>query len=170
MHYINISVPSYPFFLHAGNALYRPGDRHQSRKDLNFFDMLMVERGTLYLSVDNNEYCLHANDVLIIPPRAAHKGSRICPEETLFHWLHFNTKEPFEVSQLPSSVVSPSNDYISGILIPQYQTLSEDAARDTVSLETSLINYLTQSNVHIRQELSLSASRSFSCGCCIFFR
>ena len=159
MNYISISVPSYPYFLHAGNALYRPGDKHQNRKDLSFFDMLVVERGTLYVSVESTEYVLHANDMLIIPPMAAHKGSRICTEETLFHWLHFNTNEPFEIVQMSESVNAITDDYASRVFLLQSQTLSEDIAQNVISimskLETSLINYFTHSKVHIKQEISL---------------
>lgn len=150
MSFINISVPSYPFFIHAGNAAYRPGDKHQSRRGLNFFDLLLVESGTLFMNADGKEYALSANDILIIPPLVPHFGSKICTEKTFFHWMHFNTKEFFELSGTPRPAADTVQDGSLILSLPLCQSLTEEAARSVISvmehLETSLINYFTNSN------------------------
>lgn len=159
MSFINISVPSYPFYTRAGNAFYRPGDKHQHRKGLNFFDIILVESGTLYMNAANKNYQLSKNDILVIPPETLHYGYKICTQQTLFHWMHFSTKETYEITDVPllnSSATSNDTLYIS---LPIYQHLSDSAAQNALSvmkqLEISLINYFTSSTVHIKTEINI---------------
>ena len=42
MEYITLSTPPFPYFIHAGSALYRPGDRHRRRSNLKVFDIIYV--------------------------------------------------------------------------------------------------------------------------------
>ncbi len=158
MTFINISVPSYPYFIHAGNAVYRPGDKHQNRRGLDFFDIILVETGTLFMNVSNKEYRLTANHILIIPPLTAHFGSKICTEKTFFHWMHFNTREIWELSDVPRDSFGISQADSLMISLPLHQALSEEIAQNAISimkqLETSLINYFTSSNTHIKPAIN----------------
>lgn len=158
MSFINISVPSYPYFTHAGNAIYRPGDKHQSRRGLDFFDIILVETGTLFMNINDREYRLPANNLLIIPPLIAHSGSKICTERTFFHWMHFNTREIWELSDVPRGSFGMSQADSLMISLPLHQSLSAEIAQNAISimkqLETSLINYFTSSNTHIKPEIN----------------
>ena len=120
---IDFTVPSYPYFILAGSARYRPGDLHVSRRGIECFDMIAVESGTLYMSVGEETFAVAPNDILIIPPMTAHRGYKICREETFFHWLHFMTREPF---CLKSSSALRQSDIHSDehILLPMFQTVS----------------------------------------------
>lgn len=144
MSFINLTIPSYPYYTGAGNACYRPGDKHEKRSGLNFFDILLVESGTLFMSISGKEYQLNAHDVLILPPLAAHSGSRVCTEKTFFHWMHFSSKEPYEISDAPASILS----------LPLCQHLSADTAQNAISvmkqLEVSMIDYFTNSTTHLK--------------------
>lgn len=146
MSFINITIPSYPYYTGAGNACYRPGDKHEKRKGLDFFDIILVESGTLFMSISGKEYQLSAHDVLVLPPLATHSGSRVCSEKTFFHWMHFSTKESYEISDNP-----PSASLLS---LPLYQHLHADAAQSAIAvmkqLEVSMIDYFTNSTTHIK--------------------
>ena len=158
MSFINITVPSYPYYTHAGNAAYRPGDKHQNRKGLAFFDILLVESGTLYMNVNDKEYHLSANDVLILPPEIHHYGSKICTEKTFFHWMHFSTRETYELSSIPRIGSGINNNDTMTISLPLYQKLSDEMAPNAISLmkqlEVSIINYFTSSKTHIKSEIN----------------
>lgn len=158
MSFINISVPSYPYYTHAGTASYRPGDKHQNRKGLDFFDIILVESGTLYMNVIGKEYKLGANDILIVPPLVSHYGSKICTEKTFFHWMHFSTKESYELSDVPQIVPNPNQQEILMVALPMYQHLADAAVQNAISimkqLEVCLINYFTNSKTHIKSEMS----------------
>lgn len=158
MSFINISVPSYPYYTRAGTAFYRPGDKHQSRKGLDFFDIILVESGTLFMNIGKKEYQLSANDLVIIPPQTMHSGSRICSEKTLFHWMHFSSREEYDTSDVPRLGTGLGPDDTLLISLPVYQHLTEDAAKNAISvmkqLEVSLINYFTNSKTHLKTEMN----------------
>lgn len=91
MNIISISVPPYPYHVITGSALYRPGDKHQLRRNLGVFDLIFIEYGTLYLTEDDDEFCLKKNDMLIMGPDRTHFGHKPTPEQTSFYWFHFYT-------------------------------------------------------------------------------
>jgi AraC-like DNA-binding protein len=165
MAFLNFFVPSYPYFIHAGNAAYRPGDKHQNRRGLDFFDIILVESGQLFMNVNGKEFSLSANDLLIIPPKTPHFGSKICTEKTFFHWMHFHTKEVFELSDMPCISLVTSQSSAFTLSLPQYQSLPEDVACNAFAvmrqLETSLIDYFTSSNTHIKPEINACHRQEF---------
>lgn len=154
MSFINIQIPSYPFYFFSGNAIYRPGDLHSSRKGIVCFNLIVVETGTLYMQVENNKYTLHQNDALIIPPHYAHKGFHICDQKTVFHWLHFNTNESYNVSDVPENVITNSGSSFKPsfhtLSVPVYQTLNNSDIKNVISLmsqlETQTINFYDRSS------------------------
>lgn len=159
MSFINLTIPSYPYYTGAGNACYRPGDKHEKRNGLNFFDILLVESGTLFMSISGKEYQLSAHDVLILPPLASHSGSRACTEKTFFHWMHFSSKEAYEIADAPHSDRKTRSDTSSILSLPLHQHLSADAAQNTISvmkqLEVSMIDYFTNSTTHVKPIMNL---------------
>lgn len=143
MEYITLSTPPFPYFIHAGSALYRPGDRHRRRSNLNVFDIIFVEYGDLYMSDGENSYHLAENDALILHPNRTHYGYKNCSAETYFHWLHFYTTGEYTYSNsIKNESYDPykANVYTissSNIVIPSFQTLTQDRG-------TTLLNLLKQ--------------------------
>lgn len=169
MSFININIPPFPWFSHSGNAIYRPGDKHNIRKGLDFYVLILVETGTLYMFIEKKEFVVSKNHVLIIPPYSLHGGSRICTEKTVFHWLHFTSEESFEISDI--SHQSPwepnasfkNKKYILSFL--QEQQLPDATAQNMLSvmkqLERRSINFFTDSRTSLNSENNLFHQQEF---------
>lgn len=163
MSFININIPPFPWFSHSGNAIYRPGDKHNIRKGLVFYDLIMVETGTLYMFIDDKEFVVSRNDILIIPPYSRHGGSRICTEKTIFHWLHFNSEESFEISEISHrSPWEPNTNFKDKkytLSFLQQQRLPDAIAQNVLAimkhLERSSINFFTDSRTKLDSENNL---------------
>ena len=139
MSYLNVPIPTYPYFIISGNATYRPGDVHSNRNGIDCFDVIVVTQGTLYMHVHHESYAIHAGSVLIIPPNTSHYGYKICNETTFFHWLHFNTAESFNISDLPKSLGEPHVASIDEaaeniVSFPLFQSLSNESFAKICSL------------------------------------
>lgn len=156
MEYITFPTPPFPYFIMAGNALYRPGDIHRRRTGINCFDLIFVEYGTLYMTDQDHTYTLNPNDVLILHPGRTHFGHRISDCSTFFHWLHFYTTEQYTFSEALHTDFLSSNTSIynaahSRITLPCHQSLSAEKAGQFLSLirplETLIINKYQQSAV-----------------------
>lgn len=98
MNIINLTVPTYPYLVVAGSALYRPGDYHQSRHSTGVFDLIYVERGEMYLTENDIPYTVRAGEYLILSPTGKHYSHKPASEQTLFHWLHFMHDGLFTIS------------------------------------------------------------------------
>jgi AraC-like DNA-binding protein len=140
MNYIALIVPPFPYFVHAGTALYRPGDCHRRRSNLKVFDAIFVEYGCLHMTDGNHSYQLKENDILILHPNHTHFGHKNCSKETYFHWFHFYTTGEFTYSSsFKSDSYDPfkSNMYALGstkIIVPTFQTLPSDKAATLLNL------------------------------------
>lgn len=154
MAFYALNYPSYPYFMYAGDALYRAGDQHRQRTGIGAFDLLAVQTGCLFMSDDSHFYEVGPGEVLILHPDHTHRSFKQCSEETYFHWLHFNTKEPFRFTaeDVPSSTSGTvGNDEQHCFVVPAYQHLEhEDADRVfaiMADLESFRINRYQQSSM-----------------------
>lgn len=86
---IALRTPPLPYYLGSGLAVYRPGDQHPNRKGLGFFDLLLVERGTLHIGEDGREWSLGAGETLLLMPEGEHYATKPCEADTSFYWIHF---------------------------------------------------------------------------------
>lgn len=93
--YLEFICPPMPHLIVAGRSVFRAGDIHERRVLTDIFDLIVVEKGTLYMEEDGYQYTLNAGDYLILVPNKRHKGFRPCLEETHFSWLHFSTAGSF---------------------------------------------------------------------------
>jgi len=171
MEYITLNVPSYPFFIYSGDALYRPGDFHRKRAGIDCFDLLFVEYGGLYMRVENNNYHIKKNDMLIMPPGKAHEAYQVCDEKTYFHWLHFNTAEPYQISDtFKSELKTPrkmafNKNYTETLVLPVFQSISDvnaaivirilselESLRINKYLQGSMISKETEQNPPLREQ------------------
>lgn len=166
MSYINISIPPFPCFILSGNAIYRPGDTHPRRSSIPCFDLILVESGELFVTLNSRRYTLDENCVLIVPPGQPHHGHAICKQKTVFHWVHFNGAGTYDFSETPIS--SNSKHFKRGstydvphdtVSLPIYQVLNKDMADQALSairlLETMSFNFFEQSQFSIKTNINL---------------
>ena len=146
MEYIILDAPPYPYFVVAGNATYRKGDRHRKRSGIGYFDMILVEHGTLYMEVMGNSYEVARGGVLVIPPECAHSGYSACEETTRFHWLHFYTDSAYKKADTPnvprrttsSTLVVNNHDLSISFALPVFQMLDSQRTKDVLAVATML--------------------------------
>lgn len=159
MEYIFIETPPYPFFIYAGEALFRPGDSHRQRTALGCFDIIFVEYGCLYMIENGNQFKVKENDVLVLHPEHTHRSYKGCDEKTYFHWLHFSTTERVTTDvELPKAFLSnKSSGYEhnkiqqKALALPVFQTLSCTVASNMFNtlknLESLAINRYYKSSM-----------------------
>ena len=132
MAYILIETPPFPFFVFAGDALFRPGDFHRKRTSIGCFDVLIVEYGCLHMMDDGTKYEVRQNDVLVLHPEHTHRSFKGCDENTYFHWLHFFTTERIIISHSIPKDHTPAREFDYPnikhelLVLPVFQTLMQE--------------------------------------------
>lgn len=85
---LEFAIPPLPQFVTAGHAVWKPGDRHFART-FGVYDLLLVTRGTLYMTEEQTEYEVCAGKLLVLEAGLRHFGHRACVEHTEIYWVHF---------------------------------------------------------------------------------
>lgn len=88
MYCLEFAIPPLPQFLMAGHAVWKPGDQHFARV-FGVYDLLLVTRGTLYMTEEETEYEIGAGKMLVLEAGLPHFGHRSCSEDTEIYWVHF---------------------------------------------------------------------------------
>ena len=89
--HIYFTAPPLPYLFDSGRSDYRIGDEHPNRRNLGFFDLIMVESGCLHIGENNRRWALMPGESLLLLPNRSHYSVKPCDERTLFHWIHFQT-------------------------------------------------------------------------------
>lgn len=85
---LEFAIPPLPQFVTAGHAVWKPGDRHFART-FGVYDLLVVTKGTLYMTEEQTEYEVSAGKLLVLEAGRPHYGHRACSEPTEIYWVHF---------------------------------------------------------------------------------
>lgn len=85
---LEFAIPPLPQFVTAGHAVWKPGDRHFART-FGVYDLLLVTRGTLYMTEVQTEYEIGAGKLLVLEAGLPHFGHCSCAEDTEIYWVHF---------------------------------------------------------------------------------
>ena len=85
---LEFAIPPLPQFVTAGHAVWKPGDRHFART-FGVYDLLLVTKGTLYMTEEQTEYEVGAGKLLVLEAGLPHVGHRACKEHTEIYWVHF---------------------------------------------------------------------------------
>lgn len=85
---LEFAIPPLPQFVTAGHAVWKPGDRHFART-FGVYDLLLVTKGTLYMTEEQTEYEVGAGQLLVLEAGLRHVGHRACLEHTEIYWVHF---------------------------------------------------------------------------------
>ncbi|SFB22157.1 AraC-type DNA-binding protein [Cohnella sp. OV330] len=129
---VELRTPPVPYYWESGRSDFRVGDRHPNRRNLGLYDLLLVERGALYIGENGVEWTLRKGDTLLLLPDGEHYSVQPCDQETVFYWIHFehdywqrgaHAAKPD--GSLPSSMPF-SNPY--AIRIPKHFTLPNPVA------------------------------------------
>lgn len=103
---ISISVPPFPDFIEGNYHIIKKGKSHVERRNLGYFDLIVVKSGRLFLAEEDEKYEIGENEMFILLPDRHHYSWKPCEEDTGFYWLHFYTTSQWRKSEKASIMVS----------------------------------------------------------------
>jgi AraC-like DNA-binding protein len=93
---IVFTAPPFPTFIKGGEATFLKGKKHFKRT-FSVFDLLYVQKGTLFMTEKNESYTVAEGEYMILLPEREHFGHRPCTEDTDFIWVHFMLEHDYQV-------------------------------------------------------------------------
>ncbi|MEF2964979.1 AraC family transcriptional regulator [Paenibacillus sp. M1] len=108
---ISIAIPPFPIFIEGNFTEYGIGALHPDRKNLEYFDIILVKEGALYLVEEGVEYTVGKDEMLVLLPHKHHYPLKPTDEITKFYWIHVYVTGNYEQS-------SQARPLESGIPIP----------------------------------------------------
>jgi YesN/AraC family two-component response regulator len=112
-----------PHYLTGGIVKPPIGFKHPSRKNIQVFDLLIVNKGCLYMGEGDQHYAVAAGHALILRPDSYHYPTSACQDETIYYWLHFQTSGNWSFTE---------------------ETISDNPKESADDLEPSLKQFITQ--------------------------
>ncbi|MCH4165528.1 MAG: AraC family transcriptional regulator [Lentilactobacillus diolivorans] len=113
--YLSIYCLPLPTYVQSGHVVFNPGERHPNRNNFQFFVMMFVTKGKLYIAEDDYQFTVQPGEMFILQPRHHHYSWKPMDEVTEYYWIHFSvigdyiqSKEP---KQLQSIIQVPSLHY-----------------------------------------------------------
>lgn len=110
--FISIAIPPFPIFIEGNLTEYEIGTVHPDRKNLPYFDIILVKEGALYLGEEGIEYTVRKDEMLILLPNKHHYPLKPTDEHTKFYWIHMFTTGNYvqsnQTKQLESNIPIPS--------------------------------------------------------------
>ncbi len=103
---ISISIPPFPDFIEGNVKIFKEGQYHPNRKNLGYFDLIVVKKGVLYLQEEMKRYTIKENELIVLLPDKHHYSWKPCEQETVFYWIHFYTTAQWKQSDGPSRFIS----------------------------------------------------------------
>jgi AraC-like DNA-binding protein len=155
MECIQLRIPPLPQLLTVGHSIWQPGNQH-FRRSFGVYDMLLVKRGTLYMTEEDQAYAVGSGDLLVLEPGFTHWGHLPCTEETDIYWVHFThsirgtriTREQIGWSTLldkgRDEDQSPSSD--QHVYIPKWASVDLSSVTPVLDAMDELHNRLNAEN------------------------
>jgi len=103
---ISISMPPFPDFIEGNYRILKKGQSHVERKNLGYFDFIVVKKGCLFLAEEGKEYTIKENEMFILLPDKHHYSWKACESDTGFYWLHFYTTARWKQSEKATRFIS----------------------------------------------------------------
>ncbi len=97
----SIIANPFPIFVEGNIETYRTGRLHPRRKNLGYFDIIIVIEGTLYLTENDINYEIKKNEAIVLSPVHLHYSYKKSQDNTSFYWLHFYTESEWLESHNP---------------------------------------------------------------------
>lgn len=108
MKFLNFSIPPMPHYTISGINHCSPGYRHLNRQHFQWFDLLVVREGCLYINEEDRSFAVRAGEALILRPECHHYGTEGCHEVTSYYWLHFQSFGSWCESSAPAAYSADS--------------------------------------------------------------
>lgn len=109
--HIYFAAPPLPYYLESGVTNHERGDQHPSRKQLGVFDLLIVERGCLFIGEDERKWQLTDGQTLLLLPDRYHYSVKPSEEKTRFYWVHFQAVGEWQQTELDHSGINQEEHY-----------------------------------------------------------
>ncbi|KRM41882.1 AraC family transcriptional regulator [Lentilactobacillus parafarraginis] len=113
--YLSISCLPLPTYVQSGHVVFNPGDRHPNRNNFQFFVMIFMVRGKLYIAEDDQEYVVGPGEMFILQPKHHHYSWKPMDQTTEYYWVHFSVTgcylQASEPQELHSVIPVPSLHY-----------------------------------------------------------
>ncbi len=113
--YLSISCLPQPTYVQSGHVIFNPGERHPNRNNFQFFVMMFMVRGHLYIAEDDQKYTVGPGEMFTLQPKHHHYSWKPMDETTEYYWVHFAVLGDFvqerEPHQLSSIIHVPSLHY-----------------------------------------------------------
>lgn len=111
MECLELQFPPLPQLLTIGHAVNRSGWQHFKRR-FDVYDLLLIRRGTFYMTEENCEYEVGEGSILLLEPGLTHFGHRPLDEDTELYWVHFRHAPPLR--RLDSTQINWSQPIVQG--------------------------------------------------------
>lgn len=139
-----------PLSVQNGGLFISRGVGSHPQRELDSWELIFVEKGTLTIKEDDTQFCVKAGESLLLWPHRKHVGIDAFPGDLKFYWLHFELTEQVDIE--PAALISLPQH--GKVLNPQYvislfrQFLSEqEAINRSSSLELILLLIMQQLSV-----------------------
>lgn len=76
-------------FFKAGQYFANQGWQHKNIVNDGDYELFIMLSGEAYIRIGSDDYSLHKNDCLLIPPHIRHVGYQDSPDGTVYYWMHF---------------------------------------------------------------------------------
>ncbi|WP_040741748.1 helix-turn-helix transcriptional regulator [Paenibacillus ginsengihumi] len=135
--HLSFLSPPLPYYVECGQATYMPGEQHPDRKQIGFFDLILVDCGKLYIGENGRQWEVSPGQALILRPDGSHYAVQACEATTRFYWLHFQAAGEWEeVEARPASLPVQARERRAApyrIVLPKYASLpSPELACDLI--------------------------------------
>ncbi|GHP13748.1 transcriptional regulator [Lentilactobacillus fungorum] len=102
--FISISCLPTPTYIQSGHVIFQPGERHPNRKNFQFFVMMFMKRGHLFIAEDDQKYTVGPNEMFILQPHHHHYSWKPMEETTEYYWVHFTATGGYVQADQPQQV------------------------------------------------------------------
>ncbi|UJF31929.1 helix-turn-helix transcriptional regulator [Paenibacillus hexagrammi] len=136
---LQFTAPPLPYYISTGFSMAQIGRKHPERYQIGEFDLLVVNKGCLYVGEEDKHYEVSEGHALVLRPDLHHYPTEGNRTETGTFWLHFQTQgswRAIEQRDLHTSYSDPeertqeSNNFRGQaftIQIPQFTKLLQPA-------------------------------------------
>ena len=138
--YLSISCLPFPTFIEGGYATFEVGEQHPNRDDLQYFILMVMRKGCLFIAEDDAHYTIKAGQIFVLRPRHHHYSWKPVAERTEYYWLHFYVAGEWSQSVNPTpltpSIAVPTLHYYTPsttvYLAKQFNIPNQDQLMPTI--------------------------------------
>lgn len=106
-------------------------------RTINSYEIILVEKGLVYIQEENTSYSLECGDLLILSPNKRHFGTKEIDMNISFYWVHFNVSD-YSLLNINSTFFKLNDSYKIANLFKQmiHSSYSPEHPKEYVNLLT----------------------------------